>query len=68
MRDEVQCGLCGAVSEDKGLYDLCLDCLLLEGLEPLAPGPAVNPSAQGEGEGKGTRFGEYDLLEEVARG
>jgi eukaryotic-like serine/threonine-protein kinase len=50
------CPRCGAALSDEGLYGLCLKCVGLFGL------------GAGAGEGTMLRLGDYELLEEIARG
>jgi eukaryotic-like serine/threonine-protein kinase len=50
------CPQCGSALSDEGLYDLCLKCLGRFGLGAEA------------GEGDLLRLGDYELLEEIARG
>src|SRR4051812_22898765 len=60
------CGQCGAVLSVYALEGVCGNCLLKPGLEPL---DALADEAHFAGRAeKGSRFGDYELLEEIARG
>jgi len=73
------CGKCGRELTSLGPMGLCPRCVLAEGLTPDATRPAAwekgKPSEPGgraepdpRAEGLGVRVGDYDLLEEIARG
>jgi serine/threonine protein kinase len=74
MNAQRACPQCGALLTDKAPRGLCPRCLIELGREfdadeslPSA-GPEKASDVPAAGVVAGTRFGDYDLLEEVARG
>jgi WD40 repeat protein len=79
MDDPRHCAQCGAVLSVYALEGMCGNCLLQPGLEPLPElldEPADEPRFPASGAGSKRspntagvgRFGDYELLEEIARG
>ena len=67
------CGQCGAEVSGYSAEGLCPKCMLLGGLDPGGDEPATPPAASAPGSsqsaiGKLRYFGDYELLEEIARG
>ncbi len=77
MNAQRMCPQCGAQITDDAPQGLCRKCLLAAGLQTSADGPdsvdqpTMDPDGAGGPPGPGTRvgyFGDYELLEEIARG
>src|SRR5438094_732176 len=73
------CARCGAVLSVYALEGVCGNCLLKPGLEPMLeplgePGDETHFPVSGAGSNRSSdtakvsRFGDYELLEEIARG
>src|SRR5262249_2918623 len=72
--DERACRYCGAILGDDASAGLCLRCALSNAIEPVAETKTIRldsselSSQAGGAQPSLTRFGDYELLEEIARG
>ena len=62
------CPSCGTSIADGALEELCPACLISSGLDLLKSPVATSPPAAVSGGSHLRRFGDYELLDEIARG
>src|SRR5262245_261758 len=68
MTTTVRCHKCGAALDSSARAGVCSACLEKLGSAPWLDEETVVAPRESDGVGEGRRFGDYEIIEEIARG